>query len=280
MADNFAKGSAIRKVNIEPAIGIGAGRALLLQLAHPAVAQGVQDHSEFKANPFKRLQGTVEATYTIVFGPEDLADGVGRRVRWIHEFIVGQGYAAKDPANLLWVHATLTDTALRCYEELVEELPPQEAEAYYQDMKRAATFFGCALEDQPGTLADFRRYWDEQVASIEVTDVGKELSLFILDPQLPLKLHIPLRPALRLHRLMTLGSLPPEIRDQLPVGWGPADEARYRRWQRRFRRIFRLQPRWLRTLGPKLAAPGVFWLARRHVRQFDRRMQERTAPAA
>ena len=62
MADHFPKGSVIRKVNNEPAIMFGAGRALLLQLAHPAVAQGVQDHSEFKKNPFKRLQGTVEAT--------------------------------------------------------------------------------------------------------------------------------------------------------------------------------------------------------------------------
>jgi len=65
--DHFPKGSVIRRVNIEPAIMFGAGRALLLQLAHPAVAQGVDEHSDFKGNPFKRLQGTLEATYAVVF---------------------------------------------------------------------------------------------------------------------------------------------------------------------------------------------------------------------
>ena len=77
--DHFPRGSVIRRVNIEPAIMFGAGRALLLQLAHPAVAQGVDDHSDFKGNPFKRLQGTLEATYAVVFGSDELAHGVGRR---------------------------------------------------------------------------------------------------------------------------------------------------------------------------------------------------------
>ena len=81
--DRFAPDSVIRRVNAEPAVGFGAGRALLLQLAHPAVAQGVQDHSEFKKNPFKRLQGTLEAVAGVVFGSRELGDGIGRRVRWI-----------------------------------------------------------------------------------------------------------------------------------------------------------------------------------------------------
>ncbi len=67
----------------------GAGRALMLQLAHEAVAQGVEDHSDFKGNPFKRLLGTLEATYAVVYGSEELARGVGRRIQWIHDFVVG-----------------------------------------------------------------------------------------------------------------------------------------------------------------------------------------------
>ena len=55
----------VRRVVAEPAVFFGAGRALLLQVAHPSVAQGVADHSEFQANPFKRLFGTLEATYAV-----------------------------------------------------------------------------------------------------------------------------------------------------------------------------------------------------------------------
>lgn len=276
MTDNFPPGSVIRTVNIEPAILFGAGRALLLQLAHPAVAQGVQDHSDFKRNPFKRLQGTLEATYAVVFGSEELAGGVGRRIQRIHDFVTGPGYSANDPSNLLWVHATLADTALRCYEDLVGALPPDQAETYYQEMKQVAAAFGVGLEHQPETLADFRRYMADTVAAIEVTDVGKDLAGFILDPQLPFRLDLPFTPLLRLQKLFTLGSLPAEVRDQLNVAWGPREQARYERARRRVQRVFRATPRALRTAGNRASGPLLLWQATRHVRQFEAKQRERT----
>lgn len=273
MTDHFPPGSVIRTVNIEPAILFGAGRALLLQLALPAVAQGVEDHSEFQRNPFKRLQGTLEATYAVVFGSDDLARGVGRRIQRIHDFVTGPGYSANDPSNLLWVHATLADTALRCYEELVGPLSPADAETYYQEMKVVAATFGVGAEHQPETLEDFRRYMADTVASIEVSDVGRELTGFILAPRLPLRLDVPLTPLLRLLRLFTLGSLPPEVRDQLDVSWGPRDEARYECAQRGVRRVFRATPPAVRTAGNRAGGPLLLWQARRHVRQFEAKQQ-------
>jgi len=277
VADHFPKGSVIRRVNLEPAIMFGAGRALLLQLAHPAVAQGVGDHSDFKRNPFKRLQGTLEAVYAVVYGTEELAAGVGRRIHWIHEFVVGPGYTANEPTNLLWVHATLADTALRCYEDLVEPLSAEGAETYYQEMKQVAEVFGVDAADQPATLADFRAYMAEVLDGVEVTDVGRELAGFILDPELPLRLHLPLRPLLRLQTLFTLGSLPASVRDQLGVDFGPDDEERYATWQRRVRQLFRATPRSVRTAGAHLYGPPLLWLARRHVRQFDAKLAAREA---
>jgi uncharacterized protein (DUF2236 family) len=269
VTDHFPRGSVIRTVNIEPAILFGAGRALLLQLAHPAVAQGVQDHSEFQRNPFKRLQGTLEATYAVVFGSAELARGVGRRIQRIHDFVTGPGYSANDPSNLLWVHATLADTALRCYEDLVGPLSPADAETYYQEMKLVAATFGVGPEHQPETLEDFRCYMADTVASIEVTDVGRELAGFILDPRLPLRLDIPLTPLLRLQRLFTLGSLPPEVRDQLAVTWSPRDAARYDRARRGVQRLFRATPPALRTAGNRAYGPLLLWQAGRHVRRFE-----------
>ncbi|MEO7428174.1 MAG: oxygenase MpaB family protein, partial [Acidimicrobiales bacterium] len=226
---HFPRESVIRRVNIEPAIMFGAGRALLLQLAHPAVAQGVDEHSDFKGNPFKRLQGTLEATYAVVFGSEALAEGVGRRIQWIHEFVRGDGYAANDPLNLMWVHATLCDTALRCYTTLVEPLSTDDEETYYQEMTRVAEVFGVARADQPATLADFRAYLDDTLATIDVTPVGKELASFILDPELPVGLHVPFAPLLGLQRRFTLGTIPASIREQLGVVWSAEDQQRFER---------------------------------------------------
>jgi uncharacterized protein (DUF2236 family) len=279
MAPHFPKDSIARRVNIEPAIMLGAGRALLLQIAHEAVAQGVEDHSDFKGNPFKRLIGTLEAVYSVVYGSQELADGVGRRIRWIHDFVVGPSYRANDPANLLWVHATLADTALRCYEELVEPLTDPEREAYYQEMTRVAEVFGCPREAQPATYAEFEVYVADVLATMDVTPVGKDLAAFILDPTLPLGLHIPLKPVLSLQRNVTLGSLPASIRDQLGAPWSDRDQARYERVQRTARRLFAVTPRALRTAGPRVGGLGYLWLARRHVRQFDQRMAAKAAAA-
>jgi uncharacterized protein (DUF2236 family) len=267
----FPRDAVVRRVSAEPAVAMGAGRALLLQLAHPAVAQGVQDHSEFKKNPFKRLQGTLEAMYGVVFGPEELADGIGRRVQWIHEFVVGPGYTANDPSNLLWVHATLLDTALRCYEDLVAPLTPAERETYYEEMAQVAERFGCPRGAQPATYEDFRSYFDETVAAMEVTDVGRDLGGFIVDPVLPLGLHVPTRPLLRLQRLLTVGMLPASLRDQFGFEWTARDQARYDRVTRRARSAFRVAPPPVRTLSTRVQGVYLLWLARRHVRAFETR---------
>lgn len=277
MADRFAPGSVIRRVNAEPAVGLGAGRALLLQLAHPAVAQGVQDHSEFKQNPFKRLQGTLEAVAGVVFGSRELGDGIGRRVRWVHEFVVGPGYTALEPSNLLWVHATLCDTALRCHEDLVGPLSPEDRETYYREMTEVAEVFGCPREAQPATVADFDAYVAETVATMAVSDVGRDLAQFILDPTLPLRLDVPMQPLLRLQRTFTLGSLPPRLRRELGFDWSAADQARYDRLRHRIRRVMRATPRAVRTAGTRANNVYLLWLAERHVRQFDEQMALRAA---
>jgi uncharacterized protein (DUF2236 family) len=272
--DAFPRDALVRRVNAEPAVALGAGRALLLQLAHPAVAQGVQDHSDFKRNPFKRLQGTLEAMYAVVFGPEELADGVGRRVRWIHEFVTGPSYEANDPANLLWVHATLMDTALACYESFVEPLTDAERETYYEEMCEVAGRFGCTRADQPATYADFRRYFDETVAAMQVSAVGLDLGGFILDPALPLGLHVPMHPLVRFNRTLTIGLLPPALRAQFGFGWTIGDDERFERHSRRLRRAFARTPRTVRTGGTRVQGVYLLWLARSHVRRFEERRPE------
>jgi uncharacterized protein (DUF2236 family) len=261
----FPPRSVIRRVSRETALFLGAGRALLLQLAHPAVAQGVQDHSEFKKNPFKRLQGTLEATYAVVFGTETLAQAVGARIRHIHDFVVGPQYRANDPDNLMWVHATLLDTALGCYQDFVRPLSDDDAEAYYRDMMVVASVFGVPVEAQPPTLADFRAYFDGVVAGLEVTEVGRDLGSFILDPTLPLRLDVPLSPLLGLQRRLTLGRLPAPIRRQFAPDWSSADHAAWRRSEARTRRVYRAIPPAVRTGATSLQGALLLRAARRHV---------------
>ena len=275
MTDAFARGSVIRWVNDEPAIGFGAGRALLLQLAHPHVAAGVDEHSDFQHNPFKRLLGTLEAVYTMVYGSAQLADGVGRRVRWIHTFVKSPAYEANDPANLLWVHATLFDSALGCYERLVRPLSADEVETYYQEMAVVAERFGCPRAAQPADYRAFRAYWDEQVHAIEVTDVGRRLARDVVEPTLPLGLHVPLKPLLEVQRTVAVGTLPEPIREGFGFAWDERLQRRLDRLHRVARAYNRRVPRRLRVAPTHLQGRFLLSQARRHVAQFEARMAQK-----
>jgi uncharacterized protein (DUF2236 family) len=271
VADFFPLDSIIRRVNAEPALLLGAGRALLLQLAHPSVAAGVADHSDFQHNPFRRLRGTLEATYTVVFGPADLARAVGRRISWIHDHVTGPTYKANDPDNLLWVHATLLDTALRCHVDLVGPLSDDQIETYYQEMAQVAEVFGCPRSAQPATFGEFAAYFDQMVASIEVSDAGRRLAHDIVWPSLPGRAHVPLAPALSVHRLLAVGTTPEPIRGQLGFTWDSEQQRRLRRVQRRARSVSRITPRAARVAPVHGACRVLIRQAAQHVAEFERR---------
>jgi uncharacterized protein (DUF2236 family) len=276
VADFFPRNSVIRRVNAEPALFFAAGRALLLQLAHPAVAQGVADHSDFQSNPFRRLQGTLEATYAVVFGSEELAAAVGRRIQRMHDFVTGASYRANDPVNLLWVHATLTDSALGAYTVMVEELSPADTATYYREMTLVAEVFGLPVADQPASVDEFRAYFEEMVATLRVSDEGRRLGEDVLYPSLPAGLRLALAPALALNRLVAVGTTPEPLRQQFGFAWDRRREQRLALVQSSAGRVFGLAPRPVRT------TPG--WLnGRILLRQAERHAAGRLraeAPAA
>ena len=215
----FSKDAIVRRINAEPAIMLGAGRALLLQVAHPAVAQGVADHSDFRTDPFGRLLGTVEALNAVVFGSEQLALEIGRRVQRIHEHVVGATYRANDIDSLVWVHATLCDSALDARRRFVGPVDDDVTEAYYEQMKRVAAVFGVPSVALPPTWSDFRAFFDETVATLPVGDVGRRLAADIVQPPFPLALQVGLLPLTAFHRLVAIGTTPEPVRTRLGFRW-------------------------------------------------------------
>ena len=215
MAGLFADDAMSRQVSSEAILLLGGGRALLMQLAHPQVAAGVADHSGFERDPFGRLRRTLEATYTIVFGTEDEADLVARQLWAVHERVTGAGYHANDPELLMWVHATLVDTALRVHARFLRPLSAREAARYYQDSIVVAEILGVPREVQPPDLVAFQRYMRHMVGSLEVTDTARELADAVLHPRLPFVAE----PGMAFARELTAGLLPRPLRQQFGLGW-------------------------------------------------------------
>ena len=118
----YGPDSMMWRINRE-AVLLGAGpTALLLQIAHPLVAQGVAEHSSFEADPFKRLHGTITTTMDLVFGDGVAAERAVRRLNGIHATVRGENYRALDPELLLWVQVTLIITSVRAYHRWVRPL--------------------------------------------------------------------------------------------------------------------------------------------------------------
>ena len=146
----YSEQSITRRINRENVLLLGGGRALLMQLAHPSVAAGVDDHSDFRTHPVRRLRRTIRMTMAIVFGDRDTAMAAARAVNRVHAHVRGDDYQALDPGLLLWVHATLVDSALVTYSTFVQPLTDRERQLYHllaegQSNKEIAARLGLSL---------------------------------------------------------------------------------------------------------------------------------------
>ena len=211
----FPDDAVIRRIGGESILLLGGGRALLMQLAHPKVAAGVADHSGFEADPFGRLRRTLEAVNTIVYGTADEADRVAKILWAVHERVTGPDYRANDPELLMWVHATLVDTALRIHARFLGPLPPADVERYYQESTLVGEVLGVPPDAQPPDLTGFREYMRTMVGSLEVTDTARRLADAVLHPRLPFVAE----PGMALARELTAGLLPRPLRQQYGLAW-------------------------------------------------------------
>jgi uncharacterized protein (DUF2236 family) len=246
------QGSVVHRINAERLVVVGWTRAILMQVAHPLIAAGVNAHSTFRAStlaPVRRLHGTVTAMLGLTFGSDEDQARVIAHIRGIHTQVhgtlretvgpypAGTRYSAEDPALVLWVHATLIDTSVRVYEALVGELTPADRDEYCRASAGVAVALGAVPEAVP-------RSWDPMCALVETTlrsgslVVGadaRELARALLHSRV-ISMTGPLAWA---SRQLTTGWLPDGLRQQYGLSW---DARHQRRLQRLVRTIRRLRP--------------------------------------
>ncbi len=226
----FPPESVIRRVGNSPLVPLlGGGSAVLLQVAHPLVAVGVVEHSDYQHDLWRRLLGTLRALYLITYGTKDEAERAGAAVQTVHARVSGQTpahlgvfpagtpYSASDADLMLWVHATLVYSSLGIYHRFVHALSVEEQERYYREMALVARIFGTPDDVIPDTLGDFRDYLRDRLAGdeIQVTEPAREVARVILRAPLPLPLRL-LAPA---HRLSTAAFLPGRLRREYGLVW-------------------------------------------------------------
>jgi uncharacterized protein (DUF2236 family) len=168
----FAPESVIRTVgNSSITRFLGGGPAVLLQVAHPLVAAGVVQHSDYRRDRWRRLGRTLRALYLITYGTKAEAGRAAAAVQTVHARVHGTTdvrlgrfppatpYSASDPELMLWVHATLVETSLTVYQRFVQALSPEDQERYYQEMALVARLFGTPASVIPPSLPEFHDYF-------------------------------------------------------------------------------------------------------------------------
>jgi len=244
-----------RRINGERLVLIGWTRAILLQLAHPLVAAGVADHSSFRRSPrsaWSRLQHTVHAMLAITFGTEveqeaalDAIRAIHRRVRGslgpaCGRFASGTPYSAEDPDLLLWVHATLIESIVLVYDQLVTPLTQCERDAYCADSAAVAIALGARPEEVPRCWDALQTYLRRQYASgsIAVGDQARNVASALLAP-IPGPAGVPIA---AVSTILASGLLPDVVRRGYRFPWSARRDRVFQRTMSLLRTLRRVAP--------------------------------------
>ncbi len=231
----FPPANIFRRVNREWLINLAGGRALLLELAHPLVAAGVAQHSQFQQYPLRRLWRTWTVMTQIIFGKQaeqrralEAFHGChvqvhGRLPRAEGQYPAGRTYDAHDPELKLWVLATLIDSALVAYESLVTPLHCEEREEYYEESKRVAERLGIPACIMPKGYNEFEKYMKSMIASerLHVGEHARHVVAALLAARR-------LRPLTKIAHFFGVGFLPERLRTEYRFIWTGAEEERFR----------------------------------------------------
>src|SRR5438552_3122809 len=162
----FGPGSASWQVNRETTVLFGGARALLMQAAHPLVLAGARQTGFYERNPWKRLERTLQLTFTITFGTRAEAEAAVRRINRVHQDIhgvdpvTGLAYDAMDPDLLLWVHACLVDSQLLFERLTVGRLDDGDRERFHREQMVGAELLGLDRTKIPPTVPELQAYID------------------------------------------------------------------------------------------------------------------------
>jgi uncharacterized protein (DUF2236 family) len=219
----FSPESTLWKVNREQALLLGGGRALLLQVAHPLVAEAVYEHSYVFKKPIKRLLRTLELTLALVFGTRQEVLTAAKTINVTHRkavgtlaaavgtYSAGTAYHAMNPDLLMWVYATLVEGALTGYELFVGPLAQSEKEAFFDDSKQLGMLLGIPRNHFPACVNDLYTYMQAMISGGEVVvgEKARKIAPFILAQTSPF-----LKPFTLPASRITVALLPERTRDQ------------------------------------------------------------------
>ena len=192
----FAEDRPIRRVHGDASMFVGGLRALLLQSLHPLAMAGVAEHSDYRGDPWGRLQRTSTFLAVTTFGPAADAQRAVDKVRGIHRRVRGVApdgtpYEASDPHLLEWVHIAEVDSFLLAHQRYgAAPLDQAGRDGYVADAARVAEALG--VPDPPRTEEQLQQRICAYRPELRGTAAARDAARFLLlTPPLPLVARAP-----------------------------------------------------------------------------------------
>ncbi|HEY1803814.1 MAG TPA: oxygenase MpaB family protein [Terracidiphilus sp.] len=254
----FGPASLNWRISRESAIFLAAGRAALLQLAHPWVAASLAEHSSVMDRPIARFHNTFRVVFTMIFGTLPQALTAARHLYALHTQIQGKmpadagrwksgsQYRATEIGALRWVFATLVESAVLAHDCALPPLLPDEREHYYADSKILAGLFGIPAASLPENWDAFAGYNRRMHASDElgVSEAARRMAHNLLRGAGSW-----IKPPLW-YRALTIEWLPERFRTEFELDFGAPQQRAAARARRRLPQIYRGLPASVRFVGP------------------------------
>ncbi len=254
----FGPASLTWRVDREAAVFLGAGRALLLQLAHPWVAAAIAEHSRTFADPIGRFHQTFNTVFTMVFGTLDQALAAARRLHRRHaavtgilpwtagRFAAGSLYRANEVSALRWVHATLVETALLTHDLVLPALTNSEREKYWVEARLFAALFGVRQADLASNWTSFTAYNEAMSRSdiLTVSPAARKIAEQIFSGRAT-KLRVP-----KWYLALTTHLLPERLRGEFGLTFGEREQRSMNLALALIRRLYPRLPMRIRAVGP------------------------------
>jgi uncharacterized protein (DUF2236 family) len=215
----FGPQSMVWRIHSDPASLIGGLRGLLIQALNPVAMAAVSQHSDYRDDPWGRLNRTSKYLTITTFGDTVRAHEAATRLRSIHRRIsgvdpvTGRSYRADDPDLLLWVHNVEVHSFLAGYRAYGGRVTAAQADQYVSEMVRHAKLVGLDANDVPHTYTEVDHF--VSTAPLALTPAAREGMRYVLSPPMPL----PLRPLWAIAAAAAVAILPGPIRDLYGIPW-------------------------------------------------------------
>jgi uncharacterized protein (DUF2236 family) len=251
-----------------------------MEVAHAQVGAAVSEHSSFERYPLRRVWTTTDAALRLVWGTPEVVSGAAAQINRFHDRVQGElrhpagvrpagtRYTAHDASLLVWVWATLVESAQVAHARWLHPLEGERADGYYADMCSFACSVGIPPEIIPADRHAFAAYFEAMMAGddLKPTPASADMVRRVLWFR---HRHVP-GLAVRPGRVLAIGTLDPRLCERFGLELSPADRALFDLVDGQLRRWYRYRPEALVQLLPVMymAARGPWLAAESWLRQL------------